>query len=74
LDARRIASAWRHIWVLLVAGLITGTGQIVLHRLSSANGIGITEAISLHAGRLPTLDARFSTCAVPIREIFMKNY
>jgi H+/Cl- antiporter ClcA len=53
LDAAAHASAWRHIWVLLVAGLLTGAGQIVLHRLSSANGIDITEAISLHAGRLP---------------------
>src|ERR1017187_7945358 len=33
--------------------LLTGAGQIILHRLSSANGIDISEAISLYAGRLP---------------------
>jgi H+/Cl- antiporter ClcA len=45
----------RHLWVLLGAGLVTGGGQIVLQRLTSANGIDITEAISRHAGRLPAL-------------------
>lgn len=40
---------------MLGAGLLTGAGQIVLHRLSSANGIDISEAISLFAGRLPAL-------------------
>jgi len=32
---------------------LTGAGQLVIHRLSSANGIDISEAISLFAGRLP---------------------
>ena len=45
----------RHLLVLLGAGLVTGAGQLVLHRLTSANGIDITEAISRHAGRLPAL-------------------
>jgi len=54
LDAAANAGAWRHVVVLLGAGLLTGGGQIVLHRLSSANGIDISEAISLYAGRLPT--------------------
>jgi chloride channel protein, CIC family len=54
LDAAANAGAWRHVVVLLGAGLLTGAGQIVLHRLSSANGIDISEAISLYAGRLPT--------------------
>jgi len=43
------------VWVLLAAGLLTGGGQIVLRRLTSGNGIDITEAISLQAGRLPAL-------------------
>jgi CIC family chloride channel protein len=49
------AGAWRHILVLLGAGLVTGVGQLVLRRLSSSNGIEITSAIWFHAGRLPTL-------------------
>jgi chloride channel protein, CIC family len=53
LDAVAHAGDWRHVGVLLGAGLLTGAGQIVLHRLSSANGIDITEAITLHAGHLP---------------------
>ena len=53
LDAAAQAGAWRHVVVLLGAGLLTGAGQIILHRLSSANGIDISEAISLYAGRLP---------------------
>ncbi len=53
LDAARQAGAWHHVWVLLLAGFVTGAGQIVLRRLTSGNGIDITEAISLHAGRLP---------------------
>jgi chloride channel protein, CIC family len=53
LDAASHAAPWRHIAILLGAGLLTGAGQIVIGRLSSANGIDITEAISLFAGRLP---------------------
>lgn len=53
LDAASHAAPWRHIAILLGAGLLTGAGQIVIRRLSSANGIDITEAISLFAGRLP---------------------
>jgi CIC family chloride channel protein len=41
--------------VLLGAGVLTGIGQIVLVRLSSANGIDITEAIWFSAGRLPAI-------------------
>ena len=55
LDAARQAGAWRHILVLLGAGVLTGAGQIVLGRLSSANGIDTTAAIWFHAGRLPAL-------------------
>ncbi len=53
LEAASNASAWRHIWVLVAAGLLTGIGQFALHRLSSGNGIDISEAITSFAGRLP---------------------
>jgi chloride channel protein, CIC family len=53
LDAAEHASPWRHILVLLGAGLVTGAGQIVLKHLSSGNGIDTTAAIWFHAGRLP---------------------
>jgi CIC family chloride channel protein len=55
LDAAAQAGAWRHVLVLLGAGVLTGIGQIVLVRLSSANGIDITEAIWFSAGRLPAI-------------------
>jgi CIC family chloride channel protein len=55
LTAASEAGPWRHIGVLLGAGLLTGAGQIILRRLTSGNGIDITEAIALHAGRLPAL-------------------
>jgi H+/Cl- antiporter ClcA len=53
LDATEHASPWRHILVLLGAGLVTGAGQIVLKHLSSGNGIDTTAAIWFHAGRMP---------------------
>jgi H+/Cl- antiporter ClcA len=53
LEAASHASAWRHLAVLLGAGLLTGAGQLLLTRLSSANGIDITAAIWFFAGRLP---------------------
>src|SRR5579859_1632775 len=55
LSAAEQASPERHILVLLGAGLVTGLGQILLKRLSSGNGIEITEAIWFHAGRLPAI-------------------
>jgi chloride channel protein, CIC family len=55
LAAAANAGAWRHVWILLAAGLLTGAGQILLHRLTGANGIDITEAISRFAGRLPAV-------------------
>jgi chloride channel protein, CIC family len=55
LSAAERAKAWRHILVLLGAGLVTGAGQIILRRLSSGNGIEISAAIWFHAGRMPTL-------------------
>jgi hypothetical protein len=53
LDAAQHAGAWRHIFVLLGAGVVTGAGQILLKHLSSGNGIDTTAAIWFHAGRMP---------------------
>ena len=55
LSAAEKASAWRHVLVLLGAGVVTGMGQIVLRQLSSGNGIDTTAAIWFHAGRMPAL-------------------
>jgi CIC family chloride channel protein len=55
LDAAAQSTPWRHVLVLLAAGLVTGAGQIVLVRLTSSNSIDITEAIWFSAGRLPAL-------------------
>jgi len=55
LDAAEHAGVWRHILVLLGAGLVTGAGQIILRQLSSGNGIDTTAAIWFHAGRMPAL-------------------
>jgi chloride channel protein, CIC family len=46
---------WRHVVVLVGAGVLTGAGQFALKRLSSSNSVDITEAIWFRAGRLPTL-------------------
>jgi len=55
LEAAEHSAAWRHILVLLGAGLVTGAGQIILGTLSSGNGIDTTAAIWFHAGRMPAL-------------------
>jgi chloride channel protein, CIC family len=55
LPAASGAGPWRHLAVLLGAGVLTGAGQLLLTRLSSGNGIDITTAIWFHAGRLPAL-------------------
>ena len=55
LDAAEHVGAWRHILVLLGAGIVTGAGQIILGQLSSGNGIDTTAAIWFHARRLPAL-------------------
>ncbi len=55
LDAAGRAGAWRHVIVLLGAGVVTGAGQLALVRLSSGNGIDITSAIWFSAGRLPVV-------------------
>ena len=53
LEAASQADPSRHVGVLLLAGAITGLGQLVLVRLTSGNGIEITSAIWFTAGRLP---------------------
>lgn len=55
LQAASRTPPWRHVAVLLGAGLLTGAGQLLLTRLSSGNGIEITAAIWFQAGRLPAL-------------------
>jgi H+/Cl- antiporter ClcA len=53
LEAAQHSVPWRHVLVLLGAGLVTGVGQFLLKNLSSGNGIDTTAAIWFHAGRLP---------------------
>ncbi len=53
LAAAAHAAAWRHLAILVAAGLLTAFGQYALQRLTSANSIDITAAISAFAGRLP---------------------
>ncbi len=60
LQAASQAVPWRHVAILLGAGLLTGAGQFLLTRLSSANGIDITAAIWFQAGRLPLLRTAIS--------------
>ena len=55
LDAASRAAPWKHIVLLAGAGMLTGAGQLLLVRLSSANSIDITAAIWFQAGRLPAL-------------------
>ena len=55
LDAAARAPWWWHVVVLMGAGVLTGAGQLLLVRMTSANGIDITAAIWFHAGRLPAV-------------------
>ncbi len=55
MEAARRVGPWRHVLLLLSAGLLTGVGQWLLTRLASGNGIDITAAIWFRAGRLPTM-------------------
>ncbi|HTB09988.1 MAG TPA: chloride channel protein [Bryobacteraceae bacterium] len=55
LEAVEHVDVWRHVLVLVGAGLVTGLGQMILKQLSSANGIDTTAAIWFHAGRMPAL-------------------
>ena len=53
LEAAQQAAAWRHVLILIGAGVVTGAGQILLRHLSSGNGIDTTAAIWFYAGRMP---------------------
>jgi hypothetical protein len=53
LETARQASAFRHIAVLLAAGILTGAGQVLLKQVPSGNGIDTTAAIWFYAGRMP---------------------
>ena len=55
MDAAARVGPWRHVLILLGAGVLIGGGQLALKRLSSSNGIDITEAIWFRAGRLPAI-------------------
>lgn len=55
LEAASRATASRHLGALLLAGVLTGVGQMLLRRLTSGNAIDITEALTEFAGRLPAL-------------------
>lgn len=55
LQAASRASAWRHVLVLVGAGLLVAVGQLLLTQLSSANSIDVTTAIWFQAGRLPAI-------------------
>ena len=55
LSSAQNVSGTRCIIILCIAGLVTGVGQVLLRRLSSANGIDTTAAIWFHAGRMPPL-------------------
>ncbi len=55
IEAARRTAPWRHILILLGAGVVTAAGQWVLTRLPSGNSIDTTTAIWFQAGRMPTL-------------------
>ncbi len=55
LQAAAAASAQRHSFTLLGAGVVVIVGQLLLRQLTSGNGIDTTAAIWFHAGRMPAL-------------------
>lgn len=55
LEAAQHTSAWRHVLVLVGAGLLTGAGQLLLKQLSSGNGIDTTAAIWFHDSEATSL-------------------
>jgi chloride channel protein, CIC family len=55
LQAAVRAPPWKHLVVLIAAGVLTGGVQLLLTHLPRANGIEITAAIWFQAGRLPKL-------------------
>ena len=57
LEAARAAPAWQHIVVLVLAGLISGIGALVLLRLRGSGGGEISEALWLEGARLPLVSS-----------------
>ena len=55
LQAAQAAGPWRHIFVLVGAGLVTGVGQLLLKHLPRGSGSDVTAAIWFHGGRIPAL-------------------
>ncbi len=55
LDAASHTGPWRHLTILIGAGLLVGGAQFLFTRLTSANSIDITTAIWFFAGRVPAL-------------------
>jgi CIC family chloride channel protein len=55
LAAASYVGPWRHLGILLGAGVLVGVAQLLLTRLTSGNGIDITAAIWFYAGRMPAL-------------------
>ncbi len=54
-EAAQRVGPWRHVLLLVGAGVLTGAGSWLLTRLSSSNSIDTMAAIWFHAGRMPTL-------------------
>jgi CIC family chloride channel protein len=55
LDSASRSGPLRHIVILIGAALVTGTGQVLLKHLTSANGIDTTAAIWFQSGRMPSI-------------------
>ena len=52
-DAATSTTALRHVLVLFLAGVIAGAGMLALQRLGASGGGEVSEALWLHAARLP---------------------
>jgi CIC family chloride channel protein len=53
LDGLSVGTGLHRVVVLLVAALLVGAGVTLLHRLPISGGAEISEALWMHAGRLP---------------------
>jgi chloride channel protein, CIC family len=63
LNAAQRADAWRHIAVLLGAGVVTALGQFLMRQLSSANGIDTTVEV-VNVRRLQIRPGRLIVAAI----------
>jgi chloride channel protein, CIC family len=54
-EAAKSVAPWRHVALLLSAGLFTGVGQWLLARFTPKGDTDITEAIWFRAGRMATI-------------------